>query len=176
MKNKTSVIVQSRGSIQEYQPAHQPGIEEIYRNWFTGHFLTAPEPLDELFLKYPETVVLKKGGFILVTLEGEKVTGTVSLKKERGDGSEDTRPSYELTKMAVREGYRGKGLGAALCQAAIAKAWSAGAKRIVLYSHSSLQPALRLYRKLGFKDTPLEQGLYSHFRCDVKMEISLDPG
>src|ERR1700733_9498031 len=154
-------------AIQEYRPAHRAGIDALYRNWFTAHFQKPPEPVDELFLLQPEKTVLEHGGAILVALDGEKVAGMVALKKADSY-------SLELTKMAVAEEFRGQGLGEALCKAAVGKARSLGAKRIVLYSHRSLQPALHLYRKIGFEEVPLEEGIYSSFRCDVKMEMWID--
>jgi ribosomal protein S18 acetylase RimI-like enzyme len=72
--------------------------------------------------------------------------------------------------MAVSEKFRGKGIGQTLAEAAIAKAKSLNAKRIILYSSSKLTPALALYRKLGFLHVPVD-GPYK--RSDVKMELDL---
>ncbi|HXB92224.1 MAG TPA: branched-chain amino acid aminotransferase [Puia sp.] len=154
-------------TITEFEPSHQPYFEQLYREWFTGHFRMAPEPIDMLLLNQPEKTVLEKGGAILTAIGEETPTGFVALKKADSY-------SYELTKMVIHPEQRGKGLGEALCRAAIDKARSLGAKRIVLYSHSTLQAALHLYSKLGFVDIPLEEGHYSSFRCDTKMEKWID--
>jgi ribosomal protein S18 acetylase RimI-like enzyme len=153
--------------IVDYQPSHQGRFEQLYRNWFTKHFGVAPEPVDEFVLTNPEAAVLAPGGDILMILDKDKLAGMVALKKEDST-------TYEFTKMAVGEEYRGKGLGEALSRAAISKARSRGAKRIVLYTHNSLKAAINLYRKLGFEEIPLEPGHYSSFRCDIKMELCLD--
>jgi ribosomal protein S18 acetylase RimI-like enzyme len=47
---------------------------------------------------------------------------------------------------------------------------AAGGKRIILYSNTKLETAIALYRKLGFKEIPLD-GPYK--RSDIKMELLL---
>jgi glutamate/tyrosine decarboxylase-like PLP-dependent enzyme/ribosomal protein S18 acetylase RimI-like enzyme len=149
--------------IIDYQPTHQPFFEQVYREWFTAHFHVPPEPIDDFVLTQPETAILAKQGAILIATCEERLAGFVALKK--------VDPfTYELTKMAVHPDHRGKGLGEAICKAALDRAETLGAKCLILYSHSSLGPALHIYRKLGFKEVPLEKGLYSDFRCDLKME------
>jgi len=154
-------------SIQDYEAADQPYFERLYREWFSAHFGVAPEPVDERVLRQPGKMILEKNGAILMLVCDSGPAGFVALKKADSY-------SYELTKMAIQEEFRGRGWGEALCRAAIDKARGLGAKRIILYSHSSLQTALRLYRKLGFVETPLEPGPYSSFRCDIKMEQWID--
>src|SRR6516164_2814011 len=96
----------------------------------------------------------------------DEIEGAVGLKKIDA-------VIFEFTKMAVREDCRGRGIGEALGYSAIDKARTLGAERVVLYSHTSLRPAIQLYRKLGFREISLEQGAYQ--RCDIKMELWLDP-
>ena len=153
-------------TIQEYERAHQPHFEQLYRSWFTGHFHMQPEAVDEYVLQHPEAAILEKGGAILVALHEDRIAGFVALKKVDSN-------THELTKMIIREEYRGQGLGEVLCRAAIDKALNLGTRNVVLYSHSSLKAALSLYRKLGFTEVPLEPGIYSPFRCDIKMEIAI---
>ena len=150
-------------NIIDYQPAHQPFFEKVYREWFTTHFRVPPEPIDDFVLTQPEEAILANQGAILIAACEDQPAGFVALKR--------VNPfTYELTKMAVHPDFRGKGLGEALCRAALDRAESLGAKCVILYSHSSLGPALQLYQKLGFKEVLLEKGLYSDFRCDIKME------
>ena len=72
--------------------------------------------------------------------------------------------------MAVDDDYQGMGAGILLCNTAIEKAREMGAKKLVLYSHTSLAPAIGIYRKAGFEEVPVEEGQYA--RADIKMEIS----
>jgi putative acetyltransferase len=160
MKNETTTI-------REYEPVHQPAVEHLYKTWFTAHFQMAPEPQDEYVLQEPEKAILEQGGVFLVALQNDRLAGMVALKRVDKD-------SFELTKMAVGEEYRGKGIGKDLVGALLGKAGSLAAKRVILYSHSSLKTALHIYRKFGFKEILLEPGTYSHKRCDIKMELVLD--
>jgi|GEM_PF-93628 aromatic-L-amino-acid decarboxylase len=155
--------------IIDYQSVHQPFFEQVYREWFTAHFRVPPEPIDDFVLTQPEKAILSKQGAILIATCGDKPAGFVALKKTN-------HFTFELTKMAVHPDFRGNGVGEALCRAALDRAETLGVKCVILYSHSSLGPALQLYRKLGFKETLLEKGLYSDFRCDIKMERWIEPG
>ena len=42
-----------------------------------------------------------------------------------------------------------------------------------MYSNTVLENAIRLYRRLGFKEIPLEKGNYE--RSNIKMEIEIEP-
>ncbi len=150
--------------ILEYQPVYQPYFERLNRNWIEKYFRM--EPVDEFVLAQPEKAILENGGAILMAAYNNNIAGTAALKKI-------DHATYEFTKLGVDENYRGKGLGEALTLAAIEKARSAGAMHITLYSNTSLQPAIHLYRKLGFKEAPVEPGRYA--RCNIKMELWLGP-
>ena len=71
--------------------------------------------------------------------------------------------------MAVDEKYRGQKIGKALGEAAVEKAKTLGAHKIILYSNTILIPAVELYRKLGFVEVPVD-GPYK--RSNIKMELS----
>jgi aromatic-L-amino-acid decarboxylase len=159
---------QAKYKIIDFQPAHQPFFEAVYRDWFTAHFHVPPEPVDDFVLTQPEAAILAKQGAILMATSEERLAGFVALKKVN-------HFTYELTKMAVHPNYRERGLGEALCRAAIDRSEKLGAKCLILYSHSSLGPALHLYQKVGFNEVALEKGLYSDFRCDIKMERWVEP-
>jgi ribosomal protein S18 acetylase RimI-like enzyme len=72
--------------------------------------------------------------------------------------------------MAVDEIYRRKGIAEALSYAALHKARELGATSVILYSQTGLVPAITLYKKLGFREVPLEKGIYA--RSDIKMEFN----
>ena len=81
------------------------------------------------------------------------------------------RRFFEFTKMAVSASYRRKGIAEALSTAALQKAKELGASKVFLYSNTKLQPALKLYQKVGFMEVPIEDEVYK--RTDIKMEIEL---
>jgi ribosomal protein S18 acetylase RimI-like enzyme len=146
-----------------YQPEHQPWFEKFNRDWIEKYFWM--EPIDVQVLQHPEEFIINKGGKILMAQYNKEMAGTVALKfVENG--------VYEFTKMAVDEKFQGKKIGYALSIAAIEKAKQLGASKIILYSNTKLETAISLYRKLGFKEVPLD-GPYK--RSDIKMEFILSP-
>lgn len=141
-----------------YQPEHQPWFEKFNRDWIEKYFWM--EPIDVQVLQHPEEHILSPGGKIIMALYDKEIAGTVALKfVEEG--------VYEFTKMAVDEKFRGKKIGHALSLAAIDKAKKLNASKIILYSNTKLETAISLYKKLGFKEVPLD-GPYK--RSDIKME------
>jgi ribosomal protein S18 acetylase RimI-like enzyme len=57
-------------------------------------------------------------------------------------------------------------------RAAIAHGRRVGARRLMLVSNTRLEPAIRLYRKYGFVEVPLEPGI-EYARADIQMELGL---
>jgi ribosomal protein S18 acetylase RimI-like enzyme len=147
--------------IFDYRPEHQPWFEALNREWIERHFWM--EPLDVEVLRYPDKHILEKGGVILMASSDQQIAGTVALKFV-------TPGVYEFTKMAVDNQFRGKGIGTMLARAALKKAGKLGAEKIILYSSTKLEPAIALYRKLGFVEVPVD-GPYK--RSDIKMELTL---
>ena len=78
---------------------------------------------------------------------------------------------HELAKMAVDPEAQGKGIGRKLGAALLDYAKSHGVKRIFLEGNTRLEASIALYRKLGFREIPLEGNAYE--RCDILMEIKL---
>lgn len=150
--------------ILDFSPELGKFFEELNRGWIEHYF--EMEPLDHLLLQNPETEIIEKGGAVLfaVTTGGE-VVGTVALKSE-GEGV------FELSKMAVDEKKRGLGAGKALGLAALERAREMGARKVILYTNSILEPAINLYRKLGFRDVPVTEKGYT--RVNVKMKIEFE--
>ena len=149
--------------IIDYSKEHQPWFEKLNRAWIEKYF--SMEPRDIFVLSEPEEAILKHGGAILVALYNGEVAGVVALKRELNG-------IFEFTKMAVDETYRRLGIAEALTHAALARAISLEAKKVILYSHSSLKPAIALYKKVGFRNVKVDNTLY--IRPDVKMEIDLE--
>lgn len=148
--------------ILPYSAELSPFFKTINQAWVEQLF--SIEPFDQAQFDSPEDTIVKPGGTIIYAKLGEEIVGTVGLHKI-------TDEEYELIKMGVTSSAQGKGVGLLLGQAILEKAREMGGKKVVLYSHSKLVPALKIYRKLGFKEAELEEGKYC--RCDIKMELEL---
>ena len=131
--------------IVDYSRRYGDAFERLNCEWLEKFFRV--EPIDRIVLSDPENTVLKAGGAILYALDDETVIGTVALMCHGGG-------EFELTKMAVTEGYQGRGLGRRLLSAALTRFEVLNGKRLYLESHSSLAPALALYESAGFRHEP----------------------
>jgi GNAT superfamily N-acetyltransferase len=94
----------------------------------------------------------------LVCYEGARLIGNVSLTQDSRAGS------YSLSNVAVLPEYRTQGIAGSLVDAAIAKARSSGAKRIVLQVRPDNATAIAIYRHRGFE------------RYATLHEVNLRPG
>ncbi|MHC4757805.1 MAG: GNAT family N-acetyltransferase [Planctomycetota bacterium] len=83
-------------------------------------------------------------GFILLASYKEELAGCVALGKL-------SESECEMKRLFVREPYRRKGIGRALCEALIKKAKDIGFKKMLLYT--ALKNPRKLYNSLGFKET-----------------------
>jgi len=87
-------------------------------------------------------------GRLLLAIEDDRPAGCVGLHPWDGDAA-------EMKRLYVRPAYRGLGLGRTLTEAALSEARSIGYRSIRLDTIPSLmQPAIALYRELGFRDIP----------------------
>ncbi len=94
---------------------------------------------------------VKRGGEILLAVDGDLIIGAVVLNKT---GMSGYIPENILVYIAVDNRYRGMGIGKKLMQEAIATTEGG----IALHCEPD-NPALHLYEKLGFKNKYLEMRL-----------------
>lgn len=148
-----------------WDPALAPDFDRLNRWWLERWFTV--EPLDEHYLRDPAGSIIAKGGEILFARDGDAVVGCCAAVPH-GDGV------IELAKLGVDERAHGRGVGRLLCEAVIALARARGAARVMLVSSTRLQPALRLYGRLGFVRRPFPFPA-PYVEADVYMELGLGP-
>ncbi len=148
--------------IIDYESRYQGAFKRLNVEWIEMHWQL--EEADHQSLDHPDEYIIARGGHIFLALDGREVVGTCALLRVS-----DT--TYELAKMAVHAKTRGKAVGAALGKAAIDKARSERAEKVYLESNTILEPAIRLYRKLGFKEFTGEPSPYE--RCNIQMVLNL---
>lgn len=152
-------------TIVPFEEKYQSAFKHLNQWWIEKYFTM--EKMDHQALDYPKTYILDKGGHILFALLNQKPVGVCALIP-----SALKEYDYELAKMGVATEAQGKGIGLFLGKAIIEKATAKGAKKIHLESNTVLQPAIHLYRKLGFVEIA---GLPSPYqRCNIQMELILN--
>lgn len=94
-------------------------------------------------------------GTVLVAAEGREILGTVMLEPWH-DGSEVARgrDEAEVRALAVAPSAQRRGVARALMRAAMDKAATTGAARLLLSTRPEMTAAQALYRSLGFGRLP----------------------
>ena len=125
----------------------------------------AVEEHDRETLDHPVEHIIKPGGQIFFALAGKAVAGTVALININTE-------EFELAKMAVAPGFRGFGISNALMKVCIAHSKATGKQRIILESNTKQAAAIKLYRKFGFQETPLDPNSLFE-RANIRMELAI---
>jgi len=148
-------------SIVEFDPAYAKAFADLNYHWIAETY--GIEPHDHEVLDHPRQSVLAAGGQIFFALSGSSVAGTVAMIPYEDD-------AFELTKMAVDPAFRGHGIGDKLMIACIEFTRRSDRSRIILESNTKQVAAIQLYRKFGFKDTPLDPNS-QYVRANIRMEL-----
>ena len=151
-------------SIVPFEDKYTRAFKDLNQWWIEKSFKM--EEVDFKALDNPKNYILNKGGYIAVAILDKEPVGVCALIK-----MENSLYDYELAKMGVSPKIHERGIGHLLGKTIIKKAKELGAKNIFLETHTSLKPAIHLYKKLGFKQisgiaTPYE-------RSDYQMELYL---
>lgn len=153
---------QQQVEIIDYTPEFHDDFKQLNYEWIEKYFKV--EEADRQALDHADETILKPGGHIFMARYAGEIVGTCALIKVNDE-------TYELAKMAVSSQAQGKGIGWLLGQAAIAKARELGAKTLHLESNTILEPAIKLYQKLGFQKVVGHASSYE--RCNIQMELTL---
>ena len=171
-------------TIVQFEPRYAGAFRAINLAWISSLFRV--EAHDEATLADPCALVAA-GGHILVALAADdaaapaagaaaaavasdddaRVLGVVSLLSPPAFGT----VGLELAKMGVREFARGRGVGRALGEAAVALARRERVRRLDILSNRKLTAALALYASLGFVERELPANDYE--RADIYLVLDL---
>jgi len=138
-------------------------VKTLNYEWLQKYFTV--ELHDELQLSNPQEEIIDKGGTIFYVIYNNEIVGTYTLLKIN-------ESEYELAKMAVTEHCKGLGIGKIMVQHSINEAVKLQAKMLSLYSNTTLESAIHLYRKYGFEEVPLPADVH-YKRANIKMEKKL---
>lgn len=115
---------------------------------------------------YDVYIYLTYGSDLLVADIGTKLAGyivTMDVDKDVG----------KIISFAVREEYRGFGIGSMLLKKAIERLKAKGKKRVILEVRVSNTPAQNLYKKFGFKVVDIIPNYYSDGEDAFLMALNL---
>ncbi|MEL7111111.1 MAG: GNAT family N-acetyltransferase [Pseudomonadota bacterium] len=152
--------------VRDYTASDADAFRDLNLAWVEQYFTVEDE--DRAQLNDPQTHILDKGGAILIADIDGDVVGTVGLVPGH---DADT---LELIKMSARSDVKGRGIGRALMGAAIEKSRAMGASKIWLETNTSLEAALALYRKSGFRELTgddLTPTPYDRCNCQMLLEL-----
>ena len=150
--------------IVQYENKYAPYFKELNLVWLTQYF--SVEDIDREVLEQPGERVLTPGGMIFFALHDSEPVGTTAVVNH-GHGV------YELSKLAVREDMKRKGIGRMLIEGAVQWAKAQGGTWLFLESNSILEPAIKLYEHAGFKHEQLDAD--SHYsRTNLRMGMNLN--
>ena len=152
--------------IIDFQPRHAEAFRDLNLAWIKAFFRIEPFDLEEL--NDPVGTVLRPGGVILIAEAADQAVGVCALLY-RSPGC------YEVSKMAVREDCRGRGVGRRLLDAVVDRARRMDAHTLLIVSNTVLTPAIRLYRSFGFRETPMPLG-QPYERGNIALALSLQSG
>jgi putative acetyltransferase len=138
---------------------------ELNEEWIAQYF--AIEEQDRRQLDDPVAAYIETGGEILIAELDGRAVGCVALMPD-GTGA------YELSKMAIAPGLRGRGAGRRLLSGVIDRARELGASSLFLGSSRKLANAVHLYESLGFRHVAPETLHMPYARADVFMALQLD--
>src|SRR5262245_14606766 len=103
-------------------------------------------------------------------LDGDRVVGWADIRREE-------RPAHHhrgVLGMGVHRDYRGRGIGRALLEAALAKAKEIGLLRVDLTVYAGNTAAIALYRKCGFvEEGRIVKGRFLDGRFDDVIQMGL---
>lgn len=151
--------------IAPFEPKFQPFFKSLNETWIRS-FGWEIEAADSAALDYPQKNIIDKGGFIFIALLEDEPVGTLAMFPLEGRKGE-----FELAKFAVSPAARKNGIGESLMRAAFDKARELGAHRFYLESNTRCESAIRMYRRLGFREIETQ---FSEFeRCNIQMEFAI---
>lgn len=145
--------------IIEYQSKYKEDFIRLNTAWIEKYFKMEQEDYDIL---YHADELLQKGAMIYFAVEEETVIATCMVVPLHDS-------DWEICKLATAQNHQGHGTGNAIFKACMEYAIHHGAKRLVIVSNSMLKPAMRIYKKYGFREIPVDK-THNYQRADIQFE------
>ena len=147
-----------------YDPKYKQDFIEMNMAWITQMFKMEAEDLCEMENIEP---ALAKGGQIFFAFDDAGKAMACCMIAPRDDGD------WEIMKFAARGMYTGKGAGSACLKACIDYARNKGIPKILIVSNRKCTHAVKLYRRHGFTEIPVDRKKFPFGRADIAFEMKL---
>lgn len=149
-------------SVISFDPKYIQNFYDLNIEWLETFFYV--EDYDKEVLSNPDKYIINKGGYIFFATLNENIVGTVALMPT------EEKEVFELTKMAVSPNHRGFKIGQKLMQHCLSFSKQQSLKGLILYSNTTLENAIYIYRKYGFVEIPMEPSC-PYERGNIKMKL-----
>lgn len=152
--------------IVNWSSDYKHDFKALNMSWLNSEFKGELTETDKQSLNYPESYYLAQGGYLFFAKQGSKVIGCIAMKPT-------SLHTFEISKMAVANGFQGQGIGRKLILNALNKARNLQVKTVFLETNSNLIRAIRLYQHVGFTTAQHPNGKSDYQRADTYMELQL---
>lgn len=171
----------SKVIVVPFEARYAGAFRAINLAWISSYFFV--EDHDKRVLADPAALVAADGHILVAIAAAGDTRATADETTAEDDDATVlgvlallSPPAYgnvglELAKMGVRASARGRGVGRALGDAAVALARRLRVPRLDILSNRRLKPALALYSSLGFVEQPLPPNDYE--RADIYLCLDL---
>jgi putative acetyltransferase len=163
MSEQESIVIHRYHQDVPPSPQALEAFARLNLDWIERYFALEEHDREQLF-EAAAHIFAGGGQLFLAEAASGEVVGTCALS--RSDGN-----SWELAKMCVDGAYGGRGIGQRLCEAALSWAKTTDAEKVWLESNRKLEPAIRLYRRVGFVEVASRPSPYA--RADIWMDYPL---
>ncbi len=154
--------MQKKYELIDFSPEYAEAFKELNLEWIEEFF--EPEGIDLKMLSDPQKNFIESGGAIVLAKIGEDIVGCCGLLKHN-------KTTFEISKMAVTSTYQGIGLGKAMLHQTLMIAKRLGAARLEIMSNTILEPAIGLYKSVGFVEIPLTSDAYDRGNISLRLDL-----
>lgn len=148
-------------TIVPYDPKYKDRFVEMNTLWISEMFAMEEEDARELGNIEP---YIDGGGQIFFALDDDGQVMACCMIAPREDGD------WEIMKFAAKGMYTGTGAGSACLRACIDYAKERRIQKIIIVSNRKCAQAVRLYRKFGFTEIPVDKKKFPFERADIAFE------
>lgn len=152
--------------IVPYDEQYKKDFVELNKEWITEMFVLEEEDV-RLLSSIDQEVARGAQIFFAIDEDTNKVASCCMVAPCEAQ-------TWEIEKFATRKEYERRGAGTACLLACIEYAREQGAKRLVIVSNTKCWQALRLYRKYGFTEIPIDREVFPFERGNISFELKLE--